>query len=96
MQKAKQFTGIVLGIAAVLALKFYNKAKTQDELRSELRAKCRADATCTAAVDKHFDGCFEKGYSMGGRSTSGLVNTDKFLTCFNEASGAEVFAVTAH
>lgn len=96
MQKAKQFTGIVLGIAAVLALKFYNKAQTQDDLRKDLRGKCGADARCTAAVDQHFEGCFEKSYSMGGRSTSGLVKTDKFLTCFNEASGAEVFAVTAH
>lgn len=96
MQKAKQFTGIVAGIAAVLALKFYGKARTQEDMKAELVKSCKGDQACAKVVDAHFATCFDQNYAPGAQRSN-----DSFLRCFNEKAGTVVFVqapvkTTAH
>lgn len=90
--KLKQAMGIVLGIGIILGLKLYNRVATHDELRAKLVATCDKDGACVEAVNRHFEGCFEENYSLGGRHRGGGVDADGFMKCFNARAGQEHLA----
>lgn len=74
---------VVLGAAAVIGLKFYNKASAHDDVRGQLVALCDGDAVCERAVETHFDTCFESAYRMGGRRRSARMETGQLVQCLN-------------
>jgi len=86
--------GIVLAIAVIVGMKMYSKQSTSKEVKAELVKLCEGDAKCVAAVDTHFEGCFDGSYSMGGRRRSAKLNSDALVSCVNQRAGVEYFSVT--
>ena len=89
----KRLAGALLGVVVVLGMKFYNKASAHDDVKSRLVALCEADAECVADVEKHYDGCFDASYKMGGRRQSSKLDVDALVRCVNTRSGVPYFAV---
>jgi len=89
----KRLAGALLGVVAILGMKFYSKASAHDDVKARLVALCEADAECVADVEKHFDACFEASYKMGGRRSSSKLNTDALVQCVNTRSGVPYFVV---
>jgi hypothetical protein len=90
----KRVAGVVLGVALVLGLKFYNKNAAAHDVKARLVEICEKDSACVAAVDKNFDTCFEQAYKMGGRRRSSSLESDKLVQCINSRSGEPYFAVS--
>jgi hypothetical protein len=83
----------VVTVAALLGMKFYNKASAHDKVRARLVELCEGEAQCLAAVETHFDSCFEQSYKMGGRHRSASLNFDAFVSCMNSRAGKPYFQV---
>jgi hypothetical protein len=88
---AVRIVGGVIAVAAALGFKVYQKSQDSAEVKAELIALCQADAPCVAAVNEHFEQCFDDAYSMGGRNQGPTLNTQTLATCINTASGAPHF-----
>lgn len=89
----KRLAGALLGIVAILGMKFYNKASAHDDVKARLVALCEADAECVADVEKHYGACFDLSYKMGGRRQSSKLDVDALVKCVNTRSGVPYFAV---
>ena len=89
----KRVAGALLGVVALLGMKFYNKASAHDDVKARLVALCAADGECVADVEKHYDACFDSSYKMGGRRTSSKLDVDALVRCVNTRSGVPYFAV---
>jgi len=89
----KRLAGALLGVVAILGMKFYSKASAHDDVKTRLVALCAADAECVADVQKHYDACFGSAYKMGGRRTSSRLDVDDLVRCVNSRSGVPYFAV---
>ena len=86
----KNWSNIVFGIIGIgifFGFKFYNKSQAKAEVKTQVTALCNGDDACLSAMDTHFPECFSKSYSLGGRRRAGGLNTEKFVDCFNQASG---------
>ena len=81
------------GVAVFIGIRFWNKSDNHDAIKEQLISTCAEDKSCTNAVEKHFDSCFESNYSLGGRRKSGSLNRDKFLSCFNQKAGQQFFVI---
>jgi len=89
----KRLAGALLGIVAILGMKFYNKASAHDDVKARLVALCEADAECVADVEKHYGACFDSSYKMGGRRQSSKLDVEALVKCVNTRSGVPYFAV---
>jgi hypothetical protein len=89
----RRLAGVLLGVAAILGLRFYSKASAHDDVKARLVALCATDAECVADVGKHYDACFESAYKAGGGRTSYRVDVDELVRCVNTRSGVPYFAV---
>ena len=89
----KRLAGALLGVVAILGMKFYSKASAHDDVKARLVALCATDAECAADVKKHYDACFESSYRTGGRRTSARLDVDGLVRCVNSRSGVPYFAV---
>jgi hypothetical protein len=89
----KRLAGALLGIVAILGMKFYNKASAHDDVKARLVALCEADAECVADVEKHYGACFDSSYRMGGRRQSSKLDVEALVKCVNTRSGVPYFAV---
>jgi hypothetical protein len=89
----KRLAGALLGVVAILGMKFYNKASAHDDVKARLVVLCEADAECQADVEKHYDACFESSYKLGGRRQSSKLDVDALVKCVNDRSGVPYFAV---
>jgi hypothetical protein len=89
----KRVAGALLGVVALLGMKFYNKASAHDDVKARLDALCEADGECVADGEKHYDACFDSSYKMGGRRTSSKLDVDGLVRCVNTRSGVPYFAV---
>lgn len=81
----------VVAIIIAIGFKFYNKSSHHDDLKENLAKICQEDQECLAAVNDHYEQCFEKHYILGGRRTSAHLNQEQFLTCFNQLAGKPIF-----
>jgi hypothetical protein len=82
----------LLGVVAILGMKFYSKASAREEVKARLVSLCAADSECVADVRKHYDACFEAAYKAGGGAGSRL-DVDVLVRCVNTRSGVPYFAV---
>lgn len=89
----KRVAVALLGVVAVLGMKFYNKASAHDDVKARLVALCEADEQCVADVGRHYEACFDSSYKMGGRRTSSRLDVDALVRCVNTRSGVPYFAV---
>jgi hypothetical protein len=89
----KRLAGALLGVVAVLGMKFYNKSSAHDDVKARLVALCEADAECVADVERHYDACFDSSYGMGGRRQSSKLDVEALVKCVNTRSGVPYFAV---
>jgi hypothetical protein len=89
----KRLAGALLGVVALLGMKFYTKASAHDDVKARLVALCETDAECVADVDKHYDACFDTSYKMGGRRQASKLDVDALVRCVNTRSGVPYFAV---
>ena len=87
----KRVAGVVVGVALILGLKFYNKNAAAHDVKARLVELCDKDSACVTAVDRNFDACFEEAYKMGGRRSSSRLDSDKLVQCVNSRSGEEYF-----
>lgn len=92
MKWAKTVAGIAVALGVVFGFKFYNKSQAAGEVKKKLLAICAENSGCTAAVDKHFDSCFDSHYNLGGRRRSGRLDGTKFTHCINEKAGETYFS----
>ena len=89
----KRLAGALLGVVAILGMKFYSKASAHDDVQDRLVVLCASDAECLADVDRHYDACFDSAYMTGGRRTASRLNVDDLVRCVNTRSGVPYFAV---
>jgi hypothetical protein len=89
----KRLAWALLGVVAILGMKFYSKASAHDDVKARLVALCATDAECVADVRKHYDACFESSYRIGGRRTESRLDVDDLVRCVNTRSGVPYFAV---
>jgi hypothetical protein len=88
----KRLAGLVVGVAVIASLRFYNKASAHDDVRARLIELCAGDAQCQGAVQAHYDGCFDSAYGGGSRAASRL-DASALVSCVNKRSGEEYFTV---
>jgi hypothetical protein len=88
----QRLAAILVGVAFVLGMKFYNKSSANKEVKAHLMALCEGDAGCQTAVGTHFDGCFESAYKMGGRRSSSRLESEQLVLCINSRAGKPHFA----
>jgi len=91
----KRLAGALIGVVAILGMKFYAKASDHNDVRARLIELCAGDAPCQTAVQNHYDACFEAAYKMGGRHESSRLDANALVACVNKRSGEEYFTVTA-
>jgi hypothetical protein len=89
----KRLAGIVVAVAAILGMKFYNKASAHDDVQARLVELCEGDGACQTAVRTHFEACFDASYKMGGRRQSSKLDAMALVKCVNSRAGEEYFAV---
>jgi hypothetical protein len=82
----------VLGVAAMLGMKFYNKASAHDGVKQQLVALCESDPGCQQAVETHFEACFDAAYKVGGRRRASRLEAGQLVGCLNSRSGQPYFS----
>ena len=87
----RRLAGALLGVVAILGMKFYNKASAHDDVKARLVALCEADTECQADVQRHYDACFDASYRMGSRRQSSKLDVDALVQCVNTRSGVPYF-----
>ena len=90
----KRVAGVLIGVALVFGLKFYNKNTAAHEVKARLVELCEQDSSCVAAVDQNFDACFEQAYKMGGRRKSSHLESEQLVQCVNGRSRKAYFSVS--
>jgi hypothetical protein len=90
----KRLAGALIGIAAILGMRFYAKASAHDDVKAKLVQLCESDAECLADVRKHYDGCFEASYK-GERVRPSRLDVDALVRCVNTRSGVPYFFVSS-
>jgi hypothetical protein len=93
MKWLKQIAIFVAVIAGVLGWKFYNKSQLQSSTKTTLVSICASEQQCLAAIEDHYDSCFDSSYSLGSRFRSGGLDSEKLANCINNKSGQPWFAV---
>ncbi len=89
----RRLAGALLGVVAILGMRFYSKASAHDDVKARLVSLCASDTECVADVRKHYDACFEAAYRTGGRGASSRLDVDGLVRCVNTRSGVPYFAV---
>ena len=89
----RRLGGVVLAIAVIVGFKMYNKQSTFKDVKARLVQLCENDQKCVAAVDTHFEGCFDSSYSMGGRRRSSELRSADLVSCINQRAGVDYFSV---
>lgn len=84
---------IVIAVAAVAGLKVWNKSQAHAAIKSELVELCDGEGRCVAAVEQHFDECFEEAYDVGSRHRAAELDAWGLADCLNEEAGTPLFAV---
>jgi hypothetical protein len=89
----KRLAGLVVGVAVIASMKFYNKASAHDDVRARLIELCAGDAQCQGAVQTHYDGCFDSAYGVGGSRAASRLDASVLVSCVNKRAGEEYFTV---
>lgn len=89
----KRLAGALVGIVAIVGMKFYNKASAHDDVQARLIELCEGDNACQTAVRAHYDACFDAAYKMGGRRQSSKLDLNNLVKCVNSRAGEEYFSV---
>jgi hypothetical protein len=89
----RRLAGAVIGVAAILGMKYYGKVSAHDNVRTRLVELCAGDSQCQTAVQTHYDSCFETAYKMGGRHEGSKLDANALVACVNHKSGEEYFTV---
>jgi hypothetical protein len=84
----------LLGAAALLGMKFYNKSADHTAVKARLVELCKGDSRCLQSVETNFEACFEQSYKMGGRRKAAQLDTDQFTSCLNSRSGRAYFSAS--
>jgi len=88
----RRLAGVLLGVVAILGMRFYSRTSTHDDVKARLLQLCGSDAECWVDVRRHYDACFESSYK-GGRRPSTSLDVDALVKCVNTRSGVPYFAV---
>ena len=88
----KLLVGLVTA-AALIGMKFYNKASAHNDVKVRLVELCEGDNQCVAAVNTHVEGCFDTAYKMGGRRQSSRLDADALVGCVNSRADKPYFMV---
>jgi len=88
----RRLAGVLLGVVAILGMRFYSRTSTHDDVKARLVQLCESDSECLADVEKHYDACFGSSYK-GGRRPPSSLDVDALVKCVNTRSGVPYFAV---
>lgn len=83
----------LVAVIAIVGMKVYNKDSTHNDVQARLVELCAGDGPCQAAVETHFDSCFEKSYQMGGRRQSSKLDVNALVKCVNSRAGEDYFGL---
>jgi hypothetical protein len=86
--------GAVLTLATVFGIRAYNKQAAASEIKTRLVTLCEGDSACAAAVETHFDACFDGAYTLGSRSQDAQKIARSLVTCLNQKAGEEYFVAS--
>ena len=82
----KLVIALVIG-AVFVGYLFYGKNQVRAEAKGQLLSLCGTDTRCQAAVNQHFDACFDENFRMGSRRRRASLDTAKLIECINQKSG---------
>ena len=83
---------VIVIIVAGLMLRANFKKELRNSTRSELSSVCSDKQECKAALNAHFDACFDTiGTDLAGRR----IDKAALVGCINGRAGKEVLTATA-
>jgi hypothetical protein len=84
-------------VAGIVGWKFYNKSQARTAAKTQLTTICNSNKAvekeCLAAIEQHYDLCFDDSYTLGGRFRSSGLDSEKLANCINSKSGEPWFTV---
>jgi hypothetical protein len=89
----KRLAGALIGVAAIVGMRFYAKASAHEDVRARLIELCSGDAQCQTAVQTNYDPCFETAYKLSERRDASKFDANTLVACVNRRSGEEYFTV---
>jgi hypothetical protein len=89
----RRVAGALIAVVAIVGMKFYNKAEAHNDVQARLVELCEGDSACQAAVETHYDACFESAYKMGGRHQASQLDLKVLVKCVNSRAGESFFTV---
>ena len=95
MKFLKNAGSTVLVIAVLVGWRLYNKSADADEIKAALLDVCEQESECLAAVESHFDTCFNESYDMGGRHRAASLDGSHLSECINRHAGSNYFAYSS-
>lgn len=91
MKWVRAIAGIAVAASVVFGWKFYSKFNTARHLKNYLLAACAQDSQCDAAINKHFNRCFDTHYNLGSRHRTSSLDGPQFITCINDNADQPYF-----
>ncbi|MBI2214819.1 MAG: hypothetical protein HYU52_14325 [Acidobacteria bacterium] len=91
---ARKLFGVVIALGLFFGVRTYNLNSAKKDVRQEMQTLCETDEKCKAAVETHFDVCWDKYSSLGSRHKGPSVDIEKLANCVNASAGEEYFTVT--
>jgi hypothetical protein len=82
---------LALSVFGIFAI-FMAKSDASKKVREQLTVSCNSDQACLAALDQHFDTCFNANFKpRGGRYRGSKLRVVPFNACLNEKAGKDYF-----
>jgi hypothetical protein len=91
---ARRLLAGLVAVAAILALRAWDKSSTREDVKVHLLHLCGSDEDCAAAVRKHYDGCFEATYKNHALSSASRFDSNGLVRCINQKADKPYFMVT--
>ena len=89
----KRLAGALVGVLAIVGMRYYSKASAHDDVKSRLIELCAGDAGCQTAVTTHYEACFDASYKMGAARASSKLDASALVKCINTRAGEDYFTV---
>jgi hypothetical protein len=82
---------LAIGVFGIFAV-FMAKSDTAKRVKEQLTVSCNRDQDCLAALDQHFDTCFNENFKpRRGRYRGNTLRVAPFNACLNKKAGKDYF-----
>lgn len=91
MKWVRAIAGVTVATGVVFGWKVYSKFKMAQHTQQALLTACVQDRQCGAAVNQHFQYCFDAHYDWGSRYQARSLNGLNFIRCINDKADQPYF-----